>query len=218
MKFGLEDKKKGYLIKERLIEIAKQYPTVLYSDVMEAFGYIPAPETFTLGWDSDFIKSGKNMRVAKSGTQWFLYIFGKPHNVEPIVESDKTDLEICLEALDKDRTLIKQEIGVMNSMVEELVKLRNSISLGFANIDHQLARIDAELYNLSCGTAGYLSRPCIVKAKKSGRKEERQDRNARFHRWADLSKGVQQVVAIVEFGDGHVEQVQPDRVIFKELE
>lgn len=61
---------------------------------------------------------------------------------------------------------------------------------------------------------GYFYRPCIVKAKKSGRKEERQDRNARFHRWADLSKGVRQVVALVEFDDGHMEQVQPDRIIF----
>ena len=61
---------------------------------------------------------------------------------------------------------------------------------------------------------GYFYRPCIVKAKKSGRKEERQDRKARFHRWADLSKGVRQVVALVEFDDGHMEQVQPDRIIF----
>lgn len=65
---------------------------------------------------------------------------------------------------------------------------------------------------------GYFYRPCIVKAKKSGRKEERQDRKARFHRWADLSKGVRQVVALVEFDDGHIEQVQPDRIIFGEEE
>lgn len=58
------------------------------------------------------------------------------------------------------------------------------------------------------------TRPCIVKAKKSGPKEVRKDRKAYFHRWFESTKGVSQLLGLVEFSDGHVEQVLPTNIIF----
>ena len=57
-------------------------------------------------------------------------------------------------------------------------------------------------------------RPCIIKAKKSGPKESRVQRKAYFHDFFASSKSVQQMLALVEFEDGHMEQVQPTNVIF----
>ena len=116
----------------------------------------------------------------------------------------KTDtyMEKEIEAIDNIRLSID---GMVDRIIERWIHYDVDVFTGFEKLGEVIG-----------GHYGYFYRPCIVKAKKSGRKEERQDRNAKFHRWADLSKGVQQVVALVEFEDGHVEQVQPDRVIFKE--
>lgn len=71
------------------------------------------------------------------------------------------------------------------------------------------------LVNMHPGDISYfLLRPCIVKAKKSGPKEVREDRKAYFHNWFNCSKGVQQLLGLVEFEDGHLENVQPTSIIF----
>ena len=59
-----------------------------------------------------------------------------------------------------------------------------------------------------------LKRPCLIKAKKSGPKECRKERKAYFHQWFLSSKGVQQILGLVEFEDGHMEQLQPTNIIF----
>ena len=148
---------------------------------------------------SDFVwnvesKLDKKIRLRECKDGWYLYL------PEPNVK-----IEINQKPLVGDVCVFETEI--FEELIDEFVKLRASLNNNLANLEHAL-----------CCNSGWMRRSCIVKAKKSGRKEERQDRNAKFHRWADLSKGVQQVLALVEFEDGHVEQVQPDRIIFKEVE
>lgn len=57
-------------------------------------------------------------------------------------------------------------------------------------------------------------RPCIVKAKKSGPKECRVDRKAFCHTVYWSSTGPGQMLALVEFEDGHMENVRPSNIIF----
>ena len=146
---------------------------------------------------SDFVwnvesKLDKKIRLRECKDGWYLYL------PEPNVK-----IEIKQEPLIGDVCVFETEI--FEKLIDEIVKLRSSLNSNLADI----------MFTIDNGS-GFYYRYCIVKAKKSGRKEERQDRNAKFHRWVDLSKGVQQVLALVEFEDGHVEQVQPDRIIFKE--
>lgn len=57
-------------------------------------------------------------------------------------------------------------------------------------------------------------RPCVVKAKKSGPREGRVDRKAFCHSIYLSTTGPGQMLALVEFEDGHMEQVQPKNIIF----
>lgn len=192
-----------------------------------------------VGWHSDICEK---MRVRETKSGWFLYLpetnvtfefnenpgveFGyvKPElsseidqvkvdeNGFTIKYSNPTEkfIELYEESNKKNDTYIEKEIEAINGVTRALVHMNFDI----------YTRLD-KLVDMTGANSGYFYRPCIVKAKKSGLKEERQDRKAWFHRWADLSKGVQQVVGIVEFDDGHVEQVRPDRIIFgveKEME
>ncbi len=140
-----------------------------------------------VGWYKDICEK---MRVRETKSGWFLYL--------PETNSSLTWNEERMNI--NPGTYTKPVIGditvIETDALEQLIKELEGIKVALA------------------GNAGYIHRPCTVKAKKSGLKEERQDRKAWFHRWADLSKGVQQVVGIVEFDDGHVEQVRPDRIIF----
>ena len=194
-----------------------------------------------VGWRSD-IREKMRVRETKSG--WFLYLpetnssltwneekininpetYEKPElsseveqvtvdeNGFTIKYSNPTEkfIEIYEESNKKADTYIEKEIEAINEVTRALVHMNFDI----------YTRID-KLVDITGANSGHFYRPCIVKAKKSGLKEERQDRKAYFHRWAELTTGVQQVVAIVEFDDGHVEQVRPDRIIFgveKEME
>ena len=165
------------------------------------FLYLPEPSKMTC--------NGENMNIntVDQLENGFKIKYSNP--VDKVVEmfeenNKKTDtyMEKEIEAIDNIRLSID---GMVDRIIERWIHYDVDVFTGFEKLGEVIG-----------GHYGYFYRPCIVKAKKSGRKEERQDRNAKFHRWADLSKGVQQVVALVEFEDGHVEQVQPDRVIFKE--
>jgi hypothetical protein len=148
-------------------------------------------------WSKNTVLENK-IRVRQTKKGWFLYL-PEPEKLQiTTIAGVKAEPPII-----GDITVF--ETNAFEQLIDELVKLRASLNNSLANVEHAL-----------CCNSGWYIRPCIVKAKKSGRKEERQDRKAKFHRWVDLSKGVQQVLALVEFEDGHVEQVQPDRIIFKE--
>ena len=193
MKFYVGSKQAGTYFKNEIRKtFAKNSGFVSVSEVKDIFREASNKDDSYIGWDIDS-DIGKKMRVRECKDGWYLYL-PEPNAVIRIGE-DK----------DVDRPSLIGDVCVFETEIfEELVK---TIDEGFFGL----------MQALVCNS-GRLYRPCIVKAKKSGRKEERQDRKAKFHRWADLSKGVQQVVAIVEFEDGHIEQVQPDRVIFKEVE
>lgn len=209
MKFYVGSKETGYHFKyeiERRYEKNKGFVSV--SEVRDLFRESSEDEEHQIGWDNDS-NLVKKMRVRQCKDGWFLYLpepnakicFNK-NDTKFEEESykkknyDFPDIDVCV----FETELFEQLINILMDIDRTIDKVAYSIS-----------------YSMSMGN-GYFHRQCVVKAKKSGRKEERQDRKAYFHRWADLSKGVQQVVAIVEFDDGHIEQVQPDRVIFKEEE
>lgn len=206
MKYSVKNKKEGERIKGIVKTIAEAFPYVTEGDVMNVFGYTPAPEAHSYGWPSEHILNGK-MQVRKVKDTWFLYIFGKPEKLDPADDYEEPELP------DVDICVFETEV------FEKLVK---AIDDGFTKLLECEQRTTDQtleyLYDSIIPSFFFCTRPCIIKAAKSGPKEKRKDRKAKFHRWADLSKGVQQVVAIVEFGDGHIEQVQPDRVIFKEEE
>lgn len=178
-----------------------------------------------VGWHSDICEK---MRVRETKKGWFLYLpepsrmTWDEENINtngPTVDQVEVDengcftikysnptekfIEIYEENNKKNDTYIEKEIEAINGITRALVHMNFDI---YTRLEKLMDMIGAN--------SGYFYRPCTVKAKKSGLKEERQDRQAWFHRWADLTTGVQQVVAIVEFDDGHVEQVRPDRIIF----
>lgn len=140
-----------------------------------------------VGWRSDICEK---MRVRETKSGWFLYLPETNTSLTWNEEKMNIDPETYEKPVIGDITVL--ETDALEQLIQELEGIKVVLA----------------------GNAGYMYRPCVVKAKKSGLKEERQDRKAYFHRWADLSKGVQQVVGIVEFDDGHVEQVRPDRIVF----
>ena len=198
MKFYVGSKQTGAYFKNEIREkFDKNGGFVSLAEVRDLFRETPNEDDTKYGWDSesDLIKK---MRVRECKDGWYLYL-------------PDLNAKICFDKKKEDNEKFKAvsnielpDIDVCVFETEIFEKLVKTIDEGFFGLMQALACNSGRLY-----------RPCIVKAKKSGRKEERQDRNAKFHRWADLSKGVRQVVAIVEFEDGHIEQVQPDRVIFK---
>ena len=197
MKFYVGSKETGYHFK---YEIERRYEKngnfISVAEIKDLFRENATDDDRQTGWDGDAALI-KKMRVRNCKDGWYLYL-------------SEPNATFCF---DKNDRLPNIDVSVFptesfEKLIEEIVELRLTLSDDLADI----------MFVIDRSKASFHCRSCIVKAKKSGRKEERQDRNAKFHRWADLSKGVQQVVAIVEFDDGHVEQVQPDRVIFKEAE
>ena len=205
MKFYVGSKQTGNHFKN---EIRKTFDKnggfISLAEVRGLFRETPNEDDTRYGWDSDS-DLGKKMRVRECKDGWYLYL-------------PDLNAKICFERPEPKQPLIGDVCVFETEIFEKLVK---AIDDGFTRLLEGEQKFNSEylscLYNEIIPSFFFCTRPCIVKAKKSGRKEERQDRNAKFHRWVDLSKGVQQVLALVEFDDGHVEQVQPDRVIFKEV-
>lgn len=157
-------------------------------EVKEMFGETTDESDHDFGWGKG-VALERKIRVRETKKGWFLYL-PEPSKMTWDEEKMNINPETYEKPVIGDITVIETDA------LEQLIKELEGIKVVLA------------------GNCGYVHRPCTVKAKKSGLKEERQDRKAWFHRWADLSKGVQQVVGIVEFDDGHVEQVRPDRIIF----
>ena len=192
MKFYVGDKMSGMYIKGQIVKEYRDNGNIISLNKVQHILH-EKEEGSDFVWNAES-KLDKKIRLRECKDGWYLYL------PEPNVK-----IEIKQKPLVGDVCVFETEI--FEELIDEFVKLRASLNNNFVNLEHAL-----------CCNSGWLCRDCIVKAKKSGRKEERQDRNAKFHRWADLSKGVHQVVALVEFDDGHVEQVAPNRVEFKEVE
>lgn len=192
MKFYVGDKMSGMYIKGQIVKEYRDNGNIISLNKVQHILH-EKEEGSDFVWNVES-KLDKKIRLRECKDGWYLYL------PEPNIK-----IEIKQEPLIGDVCVFETEI--FEELIDEFVKLRASLNNNLANLEHAL-----------CCNSGWMRRDCIVKAKKSGRKEERQDRPAKFHRWVDLSKGVQQVLALVEFEDGHVEQVQPDRIIFKEVE
>ena len=227
MKIGVMNKAQGEEIKRKIIEKFREEGFISVPDVYGIVGTTRvSDEEHKWGWD-DNSDLDRKIRVREMKSGWFVYL-PDPNAKICFNKKDVTFDEDSYKQKNYDFPDI--DVCVFETeLFEKLVKTLENICLSIeASADRFIERwmnYEVDVYTgfeklgeVIGGHYGYFYRPCIVKAKKSGRKEERQDRNAKFHRWADLSKGVQQVVAIVEFDDGHIEQVQPDRVIFKEVE
>ena len=204
MKFYVGSKESGTYFKNEIRKMfANDGGSVSLAKVTEIFRGKATNEERQIGWDEK-ADLGKKMRVRQCKDGWYLYLPEPNVKFKAVATIEPPNIDVCV---------FETEI------FEKLVK---AIDDGFTKLLEGEQRTTDQtleyLYDSIIPSFFFCTRPCMVKAKKSGRKEERQDRNAKFHRWADLSKGVQQVVAIVEFDDGHIEQVQPDRVIFKEAE
>ena len=214
MKFYVGSKESGGYFKN---EIKKMFAIdggfVSLAKVTEIFRGKATNEERQIGWDEK-ADLGKKMRVRQCKDGWYLYLpepnakllfdDNEKDEFKTVANIDLPDIDVCVFETEIFERLIK--------VIEEGFELLKRTEIHIATQNEEF------LYNQLIPSFFFCTRPCMVKAKKSGRKEERQDRPAKFHRWADLSKGVQQVVAIVEFDDGHIEQVQPDRVVFKEVE
>lgn len=196
MKFRVGDKFSGMYIKGQIV---KEYRDNGHIITLNKVQHIlrEKEEGSDFVWNAES-KLDKKIRLRECKDGWYLYL------PEPNVK-----IEIKQKPLVGDVCVFETEV------FEELIKV---IEEGFESLKRTEIHIATQNEEFLCNkwipSFFFYTRPCIVKAKKSGRKEERQDRNAKFHRWADLSKGVRQVVALVEFDDGHMEQVQPDRIIF----
>ena len=215
MKFYVGSKQTGAYFKNEIREkFDKNGGFVSLAEVRDLFRETPNEDDTKYGWDSesDLVKK---MRVRECKDGWYLYLpdlnakicFDKKKEDEvekgksKVIANIEPNIDVCVFETEIFEQLIK--------VIEEGFELLKRTEIHIATQNEEF------LYNQLIPSFFFYTRPCVVKAKKSGRKEERQDRNAKFHRWADLSKGVRQVVAIVEFEDGHIEQVQPDRVVFK---
>lgn len=173
-----------------------------------------------VGWRSDICEK---MRVRETKSGWFLYL---PETNTSLTWNEErmninSETYESVNSAEKFIELLEEKSKKTDDYAEKEIEAINGITRALGCMDVDIYNSLEKLMNMIGANSGYFYRPCTVKAKKSGLKEERQDRKAWFHRWADLSKGVQQVVGIVEFDDGHVEQVRPDRIIFdvkKEME
>lgn len=195
MKFYVGDKFSGMYIKGQIVKEYRDNGNIISLNKVQHILH-EKEEGSDFVWNAES-KLDKKIRLRECKDGWYLYL--PEPNVKIEIKREPLVGDVCVFETEAFEELIKViDVG--------FVKLRASLNNSLANVEHAL-----------CCNSGWIRRDCIVKAKKSGRKEERQDRPAKFHRWADLSKGVQQVVALVEFEDGHVEQVQPDRVIFQEV-
>lgn len=166
-----------------------------------------------VGWHSDICEK---MRVRETKSGWFLYL---PETNSSLTWNEKSmninsETYESVNSAEKFIELLEENSKKTDDYAEKEIEAINGVTRALGCMDVDIYNSLEKLMNMIGANSGYFYRPCTVKAKKSGLKEERQDRKAWFHRWADLSKGVQQVVGIVEFDDGHVEQVRPDRIVF----
>jgi len=177
-------------------------------------------------WSKNIVLENK-IRVRQTKKGWFLYLpepskmtcNGENMNMNMVKQLEVNENGFKIEysnLLDEFIKMFEENNKKTDAYMEKEIEAINGITRGLGELTVEIyTRLD-DFVCMAGEKNGYLFRPCIVKAKKSGLKEERQDREAKFHRWVDLSKGVRQVVALVEFEDGHVEQVQPDRIVFGE--
>lgn len=208
MKYKAMSYNHGQSIKDQIVKKFRECGFISLGDAKEIAGDYAHKEDKYTGWD-DESDLDRKIRVREIKSGWFVYL-PEPNAVIKIGESpfieENHEAKNLFDIIDRNNEEVNKQF---REELEALENIEVAINNGMANL--RAVVFDCFSQN------GYIIRPCIVKAAKSGPKEKRQDRKAKFHRWADLSKGVQQVVALVEFEDGHVEQVQPDRVIFQEV-
>lgn len=197
MKFYVGDKFSGMYIKGQIVKEYRDNGNIISLNKVQHI-LREKEEGSDFVWNAES-KLDKKIRLRECKDGWYLYL-PEPNVKIQINQQPPLIGDVCVFETEIFEELIK--------VIEEGFELLKRTEMDIATQNEDF------LYNQLIPSFFFCTRPCIVKAKKSGRKEERQDRNAKFHRWADLSKGVQQVVALVEFEDGHMEQVQPDRVIF----
>ena len=225
MKFHTLGHKHGQSIKDQIVKRFREIGFISLGEVKEIAGDFAHKDDQYIGWD-DESDLDRRIRVRETKKGWFVYLPEPNAKIlignDPVIIENPEAKNLFEEIIEANNTQMKE---YSKKELEALENIHLSIDALADRIIERWMHYEVDVYTgfeklgeVIGGHYGYFYRPCIVKAKKSGRKEERQDRKAKFHRWADLSKGVQQVVAIVEFEDGHVEQVQPDRVIFKEVE
>lgn len=222
MKFYTRDKENSEYYKKKIKGIYRKDGFITLGEVKDLFREDATNEDRQIVWDEDS-KLDKKIRSRECKDGWYLYL--PEPNAKLWVDKKDNENFKAVANIEPNIDVCVFETEIFEKLVKALENNRLSIETLADRIIERWMHYEADVYtgfeklgDVVGGHYGYFYRPCIVKAKKSGRKEERQDRNAKFHRWADLSKGVQQVVAIVEFSDGHVEQVQPDRVVFEEVE
>ena len=212
MKFHTLGQKHGQSIKDQIVKRFREIGFISLGEVKEIAGDFALRDDKYIGWDDDS-DLDRRIRVRETKKGWFVYL-PEPNAVikigEEIVSEELNWIDVYMDTQKKideynERAHegIEKELEVLNDICRSIEQLALNVTAVSFTI--------AQSY-----PAGLVYRQCVVKAKKSGRKEERQDRPAKFHRWVDLSKGVRQVLALVEFDDGHIEQVLPDRIIFKE--
>lgn len=226
MKFYVGDKMSGMYIKGQIVKEYRDNGNIISLNKVQHILH-EKEEGSDFVWNVES-KLDKKIRLRECKDGWYLYlpepnIKLKIGQEEHSVSDDEliNTIHIITDMMDNlsnGNKLMEREIEAINNIKLSMDGMVDRIIERWMHYEVDVYTGFEKLGEVIGGHYGYFYRPCIVKAKKSGRKEERQDREAKFHRWADLSKGVQQVVALVEFDDGHVEQVQPDRVVFKEAE
>lgn len=225
MKFYVGDKMSGMYIKGQIVKEYRDNGNIISLNKVQHI-LREKEEGSDLVWNVES-KLDKKIRLRECKDGWYLYlpepniklkINQKERSVSDELINPNNILTDMMNDLSNGNKLMERELEAIDNIRLSMDGMTDRIIERWMNYEVDVYTGFEKLGEVIGGHYGYFYRPCIVKAKKSGRKEERQDRNAKFHRWADLSKGVQQVVALVEFEDGHVEQVQPDRVVFKEVE
>ena len=217
MKFHTLGHAHGQSIKDQIIREFRKEGFISYGAVREAAGEFAHRDDFQIGWDDDS-DLDRRIRVRETKKGWFVYL-PEPNAVVNIVPDEKDNFDMA----GIDIFLKSENDRVLKEMKEENIKSRDIIKQeldALENIERAIEQLALNVTAVSFTIAktypsGLVYRDCTVLAKKSGTKEERTDRPAKFHQWANITKGVQQVLAIVEFEDGHVEQIQPTRVKFK---
>lgn len=200
MKFEVISKQTGTYYKNLIVKKFRENGDYISLwEVKKALRNDAIDEDKLVGWRSDICEK---MRVRETKSGWFLYL---PETNSSLTWNEKR-MNINPETY--------ESVNPTDDYAEKEIEAINGVTRALGCMDVDIYNSLEKLMNMIGANSGYFYRPCTVKAKKSGLKEERQDRKAWFHRWADLTTGVQQVVAIVEFDDGHVEQVRPDRIIF----
>lgn len=174
------------------------------------------------GWPKVIALENK-IRVRQTKNGWFLYL---PEPSKMTCNGENMNMNM-VKQLEVNENGFKIEYSNLVEMFEENnkktdaymekeIEAINGVTRALVNMNFDIYTRLAKLVDMIGANNEYFYRQCTVKAKKSGLKEERQDRKAIFHRWADVTVNVHQVVGIVEFSDGHVEQVKPDRIVFDE--